>query len=197
MIVSPHKLSHSNVNQLINKYSTWINNQLRIIEEHRNRNINSNEIVILGKSYNLVWKDNSDKNVCISNDTITINAPKYAQEKVLLKWLKNKSKEYLTNQTSSIAKLHNFNYNRITIRDQKSRWGSCSNRGNLSLNWRLILTPPEVCDYVIIHELVHTRYLNHSKKFWSCVKELCPDYKNHKKWLKENGSRLRMLTFSP
>jgi predicted metal-dependent hydrolase len=79
---------------------------------------------------------------------------------------------------------------KITIRDATSRWGSCSGRKTISLNWRLILAPPEVAHYVCVHEAAHLLHMNHSPVFWNVVESLCPTYREHKKWLKINGSSL-------
>lgn len=81
-------------------------------------------------------------------------------------------------------------YGRITIREQKTRWGSCSSRGNLNFNWKLVLMPPEVLDYVVVHELAHRREMNHSERFWSIVGEVLPDYRERRKMLREWGKRL-------
>ena len=81
-------------------------------------------------------------------------------------------------------------FGRITIRDQKTRWGSCSARGNLNFNWRLILAPLEVLDYVVVHELAHRREMNHSDRFWKQVESVLPDYTWRKAWLKKNGDLL-------
>ena len=81
-------------------------------------------------------------------------------------------------------------YGRITVRDQRTRWGSCSAKGNLNFNWRLILAPGEVLDYVVVHELAHRREMNHSKRFWSLVEMVLPDYERRRRWLKENGEAL-------
>lgn len=81
-------------------------------------------------------------------------------------------------------------FNRITIRRQKSRWGSCSAKGNLNFNCLLMLAPPKVRDYVIVHELCHLKQMNHSCKFWAEVKKIMPDYLMAKQWLKENGPAL-------
>ena len=79
---------------------------------------------------------------------------------------------------------------RITIRSQKTRWGSCSAKGNLNFNCLLMLCPEEVRDYVVIHELCHRKHLNHSTDFWAEVERHCPDYRIHRKWLKDNGAVL-------
>ena len=88
------------------------------------------------------------------------------------------------------ADLMGITYNRITIRHQKTRWGSCTKTGNLSFNCLILKMPETVRDYVIVHELAHRKELNHSTKFWTIVAEYCPWYKDSKQWLKENGSRL-------
>ncbi len=81
-------------------------------------------------------------------------------------------------------------YGRITVRNQHTRWGSCSSKGNLNFNCLLVLTPPEVMDYVIVHELCHRKELNHSARFWAEVARVMPDYKQHEQWLKANGGFL-------
>ena len=80
--------------------------------------------------------------------------------------------------------------NRITVRSQRTRWGSCSVKGNLNFNCLLMLCPEEVQDYVVVHELCHRKEMNHSAAFWAEVEKNCPDYKLHRKWLKENGASL-------
>lgn len=81
-------------------------------------------------------------------------------------------------------------YKRIAIRSQRTRWGSCSAKGNLNFNWRLAAAPAAVLDYVVIHELCHLRELNHSRDFWAHVRAACPDYKSHRRWLRENTAAL-------
>lgn len=85
----------------------------------------------------------------------------------------------------SYAERMQVHFHDIQIKEQKSRWGSCSSKGNLNFNWRLVLMPQEVLDYVVVHELCHLRYMNHSKEFWAYVEEIMPDYMRWKKWLKE------------
>ena len=80
---------------------------------------------------------------------------------------------------------------RVTIRNQRTRWGSCSRRGTISLNWRLIQTPPFVRDYIILHELMHLREMNHSRRFWQQVETVCPDYRTAERWLKQHSQLLR------
>ena len=88
------------------------------------------------------------------------------------------------------AHLMQVDYGRITVRDQKTRWGSCSAKGNLNFNWRLILAPEDVLDYVVIHELAHRREMNHSDRFWRIVESVMPDYRERRQWLRDHGDQL-------
>lgn len=89
-----------------------------------------------------------------------------------------------------LAAKHQVAVSRVSVRNQKSRWGSCSRRGTISLNWRLIQTPPQVRDYIILHELMHRREMNHSARFWREVETVCPDFNLAERWLKQNASLL-------
>ena len=91
-------------------------------------------------------------------------------------------------RAARFAPLVGVTYGRITIRNQKTRWGSCSSAGNLNFNCLLMLTPPEVRDYVVIHELCHRLEMNHSPRFWAHVARVCPDHRALRRWLKERGS---------
>ena len=96
----------------------------------------------------------------------------------------------LPQRVTHFAPLVGVSVNRITIRSQRSRWGSCSSKGNLNFNCLLMLCPEEVRDYVVVHELCHRIEMNHSPKFWAQVERVCPDYRVHRKWLKDHGGEL-------
>lgn len=100
------------------------------------------------------------------------------------------AKEYFPKRAAYFVQFTGGTYSRITVRDQKTRWGSCSARGTLSLNWRLMLAPPSIADYVIVHELCHLTYMNHSADFWRKVESVYPDYRTARKWLKDHGNDL-------
>jgi predicted metal-dependent hydrolase len=87
-----------------------------------------------------------------------------------------------------LAATHGIRIRRVSIRNQRTRWGSCSAGGTISLNWRLVQAPPAVADYVVLHELAHTRHMNHSDRFWNAVAELCPGWREAERWLKANAS---------
>jgi predicted metal-dependent hydrolase len=94
----------------------------------------------------------------------------------------------LTARLRTLAAQHGFEAGRVTIRDQRSRWGSCSPRGDISLNWRLVTMPDTVRDYVLLHELAHLREPNHSRRFWRLMSQICPDWRDARQWLREHGS---------
>lgn len=96
--------------------------------------------------------------------------------------------EYIPQRVQYFAKLVGVTYGRIMIRNQRTRWGSCSSKGNLNFNCLLMLTPPEVIDYVVVHELCHRKEMNHSKDFWKEVEKVLPDYRQSVQWLKNEGS---------
>lgn len=100
---------------------------------------------------------------------------------------------FTLNRVEYFAKVIGVTYGKITIRNQKTRWGSCSSKGNLNFNCLLMLAPSEVLDYVVVHELCHRKQMNHSKAFWLEVEKVLPNYKEVRKWLKEEGSQMITL----
>lgn len=104
--------------------------------------------------------------------------------------LTHQAREVLTERVAFYAPLVGVEYGNITIRHQRTRWGSCSGKGNLNFNCLLMEVPTEVRDYVVVHELCHRKEMNHSKKFWAEVARVMPDYKVHCKWLKDHGAAL-------
>lgn len=107
-----------------------------------------------------------------------------------IKKLADKALQHIPKRVSYFAKQIGVTYEKITIRNQKTRWGSCSSKGNLNFNCLLMLTPPEVIDYVVVHELCHRKEMNHSEAFWAEVEKILPYYKEQVKWLKENGGQI-------
>lgn len=106
------------------------------------------------------------------------------------RWYRSRALVEFTLRVQQLAGLHGFVVNNVRVSSARTRWGSCSAKGTLSFTWRLVIAPPEIIDYVIIHELCHLRERNHSAKFWALVGTLLPDFAARRKWLKENGKRL-------
>lgn len=105
-------------------------------------------------------------------------------------WYREQARDLFTRRLGELAARYGFQFSRMRLSSARTRWGSCSSRGTISLNWRLVLAPAEVVDYVILHELAHLRVPNHSKDFWRLVESLCPEAKHHRQWLKDNAARL-------
>lgn len=159
------------------------------------------EFLFLGRKLYLlvVQSDRKNTGVSVESDHIIVsvsnsleaNTRKSVIQKALEDWYRDQARKLITERLKFYQKILGVEYNSINIRDQKTRWGSCSGRKNLSFNWRLIMSPQEVLDYVVVHELCHLIHMNHSKKFWQAVETIVPQYKIRKKWLKENSSLLK------
>lgn len=111
-------------------------------------------------------------------------------EDQMRKTLRKEAKRNIQNKIETYSAEINESFDKVYIRNQQTRWGSCSSKGNLNFNWRLILGPEHVLEYVVVHELVHLEEQNHDENFWSRVREIFPEYKNSNRWLSENSSKL-------
>lgn len=109
---------------------------------------------------------------------------------VLERWYRMQAEVLVKEKIDKLSTHLGVKYNRFIIRGQKTRWGSCSQKGNLNFNWKLIMAPEPVIDYVMIHELAHLKELNHSRRFWQLVAEHCPQWRKHKKWLNDHTAEL-------
>lgn len=106
------------------------------------------------------------------------------------KLYREKAREVFQAKTAYYAGIMGVTYGRIAVREQKTRWGSCSSEGNLNFNWKLILAPAGVLDYVVVHELAHRKQMNHSRAFWREVEQVMPEYQRYREWLQENTAVL-------
>lgn len=120
--------------------------------------------------------------------TAAARLPVFTDEQ--LQVLARQARQTIPERAAHFAPLVGVTYGRITIRSQHTLWGSCSSKGNLNFNCLLMLTPPEVLDYVVVHELCHRKEMNHSVRFWAEVEHVLPDYEIQRKWLRENGTAL-------
>jgi hypothetical protein len=113
------------------------------------------------------------------------------QRRLLVEALyRTEAQHYFRQRSQYWATRMGVTFQRITIKEQKTRWGSCSNRGNLNFNWRLMFAPRPVIDYVVVHELTHRLHMNHSPAFWDTVRHYLPDFGIHRRWLKDHGHLL-------
>jgi predicted metal-dependent hydrolase len=109
---------------------------------------------------------------------------------LLERWYRDQAASILKHKAGEFARALGVTYARFSIRGQRTRWASCSHRGTLSFNWRLIMAPEPVVDYVVIHEVAHLKEMNHTKRFWALVAESCPSWRERKKWLDDHGTEL-------
>jgi predicted metal-dependent hydrolase len=115
---------------------------------------------------------------------INLNNHKIKLNRVVEWWYRKQAADLVPKKVAELGSRLRISYGRISIKKVKTRWGSCSHQGNLNFNWKLIMIPEPVVDYVIIHELCHRKEMNHSQKFWQLVGQYCPDWRQHRQWLK-------------
>lgn len=187
----------------VKKKSAWIINKLeqqasRIPTKHQF--IEGEIFLYLGKSYPLKLLEHKSKpSITLDNDSLNCMArlnkvSKNAISGAIITWYKQQANAYLKTRTAELMANTGLNAKTIQIKTYRARWGSCKINGDIQLNWKLIMAPVEIIDYVIIHELSHTVHHNHSPQFWQLVAQHCPDYKNAQQWLKNNGYRLEIST---
>ena len=194
IVRAPNRISDKKIQDFINKKENWITRNQAVVKARiEETGKDKNMLLYLGTLFPLKT-DNDAKKISFNGKEFLADLQNKEKTKKSLKtWYKNKFKEVAVPRLFYFAKKHNLQVNQVRIKEQRTLWGSCSSRNNINLNFLLIMAPLKVIDYVIIHELVHTIHKNHSVNFWNAVKEIMPNYKEAKHWLKENGYRLRTL----
>ena len=194
IVRAPFKFPKSRIEELIASKTEWIVKQMQraeILQDFK-ESLNfeeGREILYLGQKYSIVY-DESLPNITLADRLYIPTKLKYKVPQAIEQWYLSKGKKYIFKQMEELCQIHDFRYNNMRITRAMQRWGSCNSNGNICFSWRLIMAPPEVVKYVIIHELVHLKVHDHSKRFWSQVEQLCPNYRTHRKWLKQNGMML-------
>ena len=155
------------------------------------------QVSILGKQYNVEVSSKKflKDRVVFADSTITIflSEDNSKHPKIIFeKWIREYARKVITDRTKFLANQFGFKFNKISIREQSTRWGSCSSEKNLNFNWKLVMATPEILDYVVIHELCHTVEMNHAKSFWNLVEKCMPSYLTHRRWLKTSGHLLKL-----
>ena len=194
IVRAPKRISDQKIQDFINEKENWITKNQSVIKARAEDTAkDKNMLLYLGTLFPLKT-DNDAKKISFNGEEFLAGLQnKEKTNKSLKTWYKNKFKEVAVPRLFYFAEKHNLQVNQVRIKEQKTLWGSCSSRNNINLNFLLIMAPLKVIDYVIIHELAHTIHKNHSVNFWNAVEEIMPNYKEAKRWLKENGYRLRTL----
>ncbi len=172
IVRAPVRASNYQIKQIIVKNQDWIEKQKvkaqeTIRERKKNRLVNSEGVLILGKRM-------KPKGLSLANEALVKD------------WCKAKALKIIERKLNNFSEKFDLRYKKIRITNARTRWGSCSYDNSLNFSWKLITAPKKVVDYVLIHEMAHLRHKNHSKRFWDLVEEMMPDYKKYDEWLKKN-----------
>jgi predicted metal-dependent hydrolase len=205
-ISAPKWVSKKQIKEIVEQKAEWILKKLSEFSEQSGGKTleNGAELFFLGYSCWLeVNEDVALKKIKIFklDDKIIVNLPKTLAStdiKELLRnslilWFKKQAELIFRQRIARLSEEMKVNPSKLTIRQQKTRWGSCSSKGNININWRLVMMPITVIDYVLVHELAHLKFLNHSKDFWQQVEAFLPDFKVRKQLLKEYGKKINFL----
>ena len=198
VVKAPYSIAQREIDEIVIKHEAWIQ---KTIKEKKALAIQKDwlmnqEILYLGKRIPIRIEENpvAKPNVCIETDVMIITTPNKKDHFLIKKQLEAYTKEQalnlFTTLTEKYCSLLGCNYHTITIRRQKTRWGSCSNKGTLSYNIRLMSAPIEAIEYVVLHEVMHLIHFNHSPLFWQAIAKIMPDYKKWQHYLKEQGNIL-------
>ncbi len=192
-ITVPVLYSRDRLDNLIKNKSLWISKTLTKLSKRKKViELKDNEVLLFGEKYTLSI-DSSVRDKILTyheNKKIVSNQEITRKSSILINWYIHLAKKEIFKIANELADKYDFKFNRIFIRNQNTKWGTCSSKKNLSFNWRLIRCPMFVIEYLILHELSHLKEMNHSRKYWELVESMCPDYKKAKLWLKEYESYL-------
>lgn len=191
VLTTPPRTSASQISSFLRQCTPWVEKQLAKLTKTFKIEPGV-ELPLHGTVYQCVL-DPLRRKPALCKVTQTLRLPPQCLQEDLYTFFKQMAEKILPTYIRNAAESLDQRVEKITIRDSKSRWGSCSGRKTISISWRLILAPPEIAHYVCIHEAAHLLHMNHSPDFWKVVESLCPTYRTHKKWLKINGSSLMRI----
>ena len=199
-VTAPFLIRNEKIENFLQDNYTWIKKQLHIqsnIKQFiKKEYVDGETFLYLGNIYKLKIIFGKKYSIEIYNNLLIVvvkNVDNTIKIKRLIrKWLYNQSNLYFKEKTFYYSKKNNLKSKSLKVREYKARWGSCSINGDISFNWRLIMAPPQIIEYVIIHELMHIKEHNHSSRFWDLVKSQYPNIKETKQWLIYNGATLNV-----
>ena len=196
----PKSLSDARIQTLISKRAPWIKKKIREALERpilKPREYVSGETFpYLGKNYRLKVSGGKEAAIKLSKGYLCVTTkakdkdPEKTIKSLLTRWYREHAETRLAEKTKRLGDVIGVSPNAIRVRDYKARWGSCSSSGDISYNWRIILAPHPIVDYVVVHELCHLLEHNHSTQYWKHVQRYVPDWKDCRTWLKANSEGL-------
>ena len=187
----PYNTSESFLKNLIERKKEWINKNIdRSRKNHKKIDqISKGFITYKGLVLKLIYEKSDFEGITVEDNVLKIlYSDESKSKKLIIEWLKLQANNFLRARLSFLSKRISIEFNSLTIKSYKARWGSCNIKGDIFLNWKLIMLPENVIDYVLIHELAHIYFPNHSREFWELVKKKDPNYCKNKRWLRDNGS---------
>ena len=204
IVVVPSSYNVEQLSDLLRKKGRWILSKLTQHGKGHSsaveREVKSGDsIPYLGRHLKVVEQHNPGTAVSVRLEKnrllINLNSGNGGLNLVLEWWYRQQAEKLIKKRADELCSLLGVTYDRLSIRRAKTRWGSCSRKGNLSFNWKLMMVPEPVIDYVIIHELAHLKEMNHSKNFWKLVEKHCPQWRKHRRWLKDQEAELAAKSF--
>lgn len=195
IVRTPLKIDSKTISKILEKKSSWIEKSRKKILQNqtpRKKFENGEYFLFLGEKFELNIKEQKEKLIFDNEKLLLSENKKSSVKQVLTNWYKEKALEIFKEKIERLSYQYNFKYAKMKVSSANRQWGSCNAKNNISLTWRLIMAPNEIIDYVIIHELVHTKIKNHSKTFWTSLENIIPDYKIRRKWLKTKGQTLNL-----
>ena len=181
--------------RFVDRNKSWLERQFQRFTSLAKRPVEwtvGSKVLFRGQLMNIeAGLDENHRAVRLSSEVIKVAEPQADLRPAIERYLWALAARELPPKVMEFAAKHELSVGRISVRNQKSPWGSCSRRRTISLNWRLIQAPPLVVDYIILHELTHLRHMNHSIRFWREVQRVCPDYQSAEHWLKQNSTLLQ------
>ncbi|MDO6427469.1 SprT family zinc-dependent metalloprotease [Thalassotalea sp. 1_MG-2023] len=207
IVKAPYAVPLQYIENLVVLKKQWIENiqsKQQLATRYQNQLARHGQVWFFGKLTPLIVNEGKRSLVTVGKHDIvvTLSARKTLSDttesmrvkKLLEGWFKQQAEVFLTDKMACFSRQTNLLPNNLYIRQYKARWGCCDNRGHIKLNYLLMMLPESVIDYVIIHELCHLKFLNHSADFWNLVESFLPDYKMEKRWLKEHQHYLTWTT---
>ena len=161
-----------------------------VIQVPKKKYVDGEKFLFLGAPYELTLVTPRRAALKFERGFQLANTAQQRGELLFTRWYKGKALTVLSERVKLFADMHGYVPKRVNITSAKTRWGSCSPDGSLNFTWRLVMAPLEVIDYVVVHELVHLRVKNHSRRFWAAVGKIFPDYRIQRRWLKDHGDQL-------
>jgi predicted metal-dependent hydrolase len=179
------------VSHILNEKEDWIRAAQQRMLAKQTAVLTEGYYLYMGKEYQLVLRPGQKELVSVSNDTISVATPgKKFVKTYLVSWYKQEARRIIAARVKFYAKIARLEFKSVAITSAETRWGSCSSNRTLNFNWKLVMAPLEVIDYVVTHELAHLTEMNHSKDFWETVRRMYPLYRQYRTWLKRHGHRL-------